>query len=173
MANDYRDRDRDRNRGMFGYEGEGYMRGNDLDDVPRRHYGRDESERSRYRGYDIGHRDDFPTGFAGGYGTDVPRGYRNVESGMDRPSSFRGRGPKNYQRSDDRICEEVCERLTMDHDVDATNIEVNVASGTVTLTGTVTDRHTKRRAEDIAESVRGVSDVQNQIRISRENEANQ
>jgi BON domain len=165
MANDYRDR----NRGMFGYEGEGFMRGND-EDVPRRGYDRDEAERSRYRGYDIGHRDDFPTGFAGGYGTDVPRGYRNVESGRQ---SFRGRGPKNYTRSDDRIREDVCERLTMDHDVDASEIEVNVASGAVTLTGTVDNRHAKRRAEDLAESVAGVTDVQNQIRISRGTEAGQ
>lgn len=164
--------ERERNRGMFGYEGEGYMRGSDHDDFPRRGYERDESERSRYRGWDISHRDDFPTGFAGGYGTDVPRGYRNLESATDRPS-FRGRGPKNYRRSDERIREEVCERLTMDHDVDATEIEVNVSGGTVTLTGTVIDRHTKRRAEDLAESVQGVTDVQNQIRINRGNEANQ
>lgn len=177
MANDYRDRDwrpDGRNRGMFGYEGEGYMRGSDIDDFARRGYGRDEAERSGHRGYDIGRGDDFPTGFAGGYGTDMPRGYRNVESGMDRGrQSFRGRGPKNYTRSDDRIREDVCERLTMDHDVDASDIEVQVSGGTVTLSGTVEDRHAKRRAEDIAESVHGVTDVQNQIRINRGNEANQ
>ncbi len=160
MANDFRDRDRYRdrdrgwrgddvpNRGMFGYEGEGYMRNRN--------------------------RDDFSTGFAGSYGTG---GYRDLESGADRSwnigqdserdRSYRGRGPKNYQRSDDRIREDVCERLTMDHDVDASEIEVVVQEGVVTLNGSVNDRHAKRLAEDISESVRGVKDVQNNIRVTR------
>ena len=127
----------DRNRGMFGYEGEGFMR---------------RGERDRYD------RDDRPGGW--------PRGYSDLES--DRRPSFRGRGPKNYQRSDDRIREDVCERLTMDDGVDATDIEVNVNGATVTLTGMVHDRWEKRRAEDIAESVTGVKDVQNQIRVNRD-----
>ena len=112
MANDYRDR----SRGMFGYEGEGYM---------------------LERGYDRG-----------------------------LPPSFRGRGPKGYQRSDERIREDVCERLTDDDYVDASDIEVTVAGGTVTLAGTVDDRSAKRRAEDVVESVTGVKDVLNQLRVS-------
>ena len=83
--------------------------------------------------------------------------------------SFRGRGPKNYQRSDDRIREDVCERLTYDERVDATDIDVEVREGVVRLSGTVDDRYAKRLAEDIAESVRGARDVENQIRIRREN----
>jgi osmotically-inducible protein OsmY len=81
--------------------------------------------------------------------------------------SYRGRGPKNYQRSDDRIREDVCERLAMDHDVDASDIEVSVAEGVVTLNGSVNERYAKRLSEDICESVRGVKDVQNNLRISR------
>ena len=77
------------------------------------------------------------------------------------------RGPKGYERSDDRIREDVCERLTMDHDVDATDIEVFVSEGVVTLNGTVHERHAKRIAEDICESVRGVRDVQNNLRVNR------
>ena len=82
--------------------------------------------------------------------------------------SFRGRGPKNYQRSDERIREDVCERLTYDERVDATDIEVDVRQGIVRLSGTVDDRYAKRVAEDIAESVRGARDVENQIHIRRE-----
>ncbi len=120
---------RERNRGMFGYEGEGFARGYaDLEGHPD-------------RGWNIG-------------------------SGSDR-ESYRGRGPKNYQRSDERIREDVCERLTMDHDVDASDIEVTVREGIVTLDGTVRQRHAKRIAEDICESVRGVRDVQNNIRVTR------
>jgi osmotically-inducible protein OsmY len=84
-----------------------------------------------------------------------------------RPS-FRGRGPKNYQRSDERIREDVCERLTYDERVDASDLEVEVRQGVVRLSGTVDDRWSKRMAEDIAETVFGVRDVENQIRVRRE-----
>jgi len=137
----------DRNRGMFGYEGEGFMES------------------------------DYRTGFSGGYGhRNAPRGSRDLESGADRGwnigrdtdrGSYRGLGPKNYQRSDERIREDVCERLTMDHDVDASEIEVMVDGAIVTLNGSVNERHAKRLAEDIAESVRGVKDVQNNLRVVR------
>ena len=46
----------------------------------------------------------------------------------------------------------------------ATAVTVNEAS--VVLSGSVSDRYAKRRAEDIAESVRGVHDVQNKISVS-------
>lgn len=94
----------------------------------------------------------------------------NYYGGYDpRPRvSHRGKGPKNYQRSDERIREEISERLYYDHDVDASEIEVQVSGGVVTLTGSVEDRWAKRRAEDIAESCGGVKDVQNQLRIARE-----
>lgn len=77
----------------------------------------------------------------------------------------RGRGPRGYQRSDERIREDVCDCLTEADDVDASNIDVQVAAGTVTLVGTVESRYAKRRAEDISESVGGVKDVQNQLRL--------
>ena len=49
--------------------------------------------------------------------------------------------------------------------IDASEIEVAVQNRDVTLTGTVRDRNEKRRAEDIAESVSGVSHVQNNLRV--------
>jgi hypothetical protein len=81
---------------------------------------------------------------------------------------FAGRGPKNYQRSDNRIQEEICDCMTDDPMLDASDIEVQVSTGVVTLTGTVTSRDQKRRAEDVAERVSGVKDVTNQLRVSRE-----
>jgi osmotically-inducible protein OsmY len=78
-----------------------------------------------------------------------------------------GRGPKGYQRSDSRINEDVCDRLTYS-DVDAENIEVRVQNGEVTLSGWVRERWDKRRAEDVAEDVAGVRDVHNNIRVNRE-----
>lgn len=106
--------------------------------------------RGTYGGYDAGRRD--LGGEAERYG-----GGR---------VSFRGRGPKNYRRGDDRILEEVNERLTDDHDVDASDVEVRVENGEVTLSGTVNSRHEKRMAEDIAESCQGVVDVHNRLRVS-------
>lgn len=78
---------------------------------------------------------------------------------------FAGRGPKGYQRSDDRIREDVSDRLTEHPDIDASEIEVAVANGVVTLTGEVDSRGAKRLAEDIAEAVGGVRDVMNQLSV--------
>lgn len=80
-------------------------------------------------------------------------------------SSFSGRGPKGYRRSDERIREDICERLTEDWQVDASEIEIVVNNGEVTLTGAVGSRHEKRKAEDLAEAVTGVHEVHNSIRV--------
>jgi hypothetical protein len=82
------------------------------------------------------------------------------------PASSRGhsgKGPKDYQRSDSRILEDVCDRLSDDDDVDASEIVVSVNAGEVSLSGSVVDRYSKRRAEHIAESVRGVREVHNHL----------
>ena len=82
-----------------------------------------------------------------------------------REQDFRGRGPKGYKRSDERIQEDVNDRLADDPYVDASDIEVSVSGGEVNLSGTVEDRQSRRRAEDLAEQVSGVSYVQNGIRV--------
>jgi osmotically-inducible protein OsmY len=79
--------------------------------------------------------------------------------------SHQGRGPRNYQRSDERIKDDIHERLTRHHEIDATEIEVIVDKGEVTLQGVVDHRYTKRLAEDIAEDIFGVKQVHNQIRV--------
>ena len=78
---------------------------------------------------------------------------------------FTGRGPKGYVRSDERIGEEVNDLLSEHGDLDATDIDVRIGSGEVTLEGNVEDRRAKRLAEDLAQSVRGVRDVHNRLRI--------
>ena len=79
---------------------------------------------------------------------------------------FTGRGPKGYQRSDERIREDVSDRLMEHPDLDASEIEVKVSKGVVTLTGGVDSRWDKRLAEDIADAVSGVRDVMNQLSVS-------
>jgi len=78
---------------------------------------------------------------------------------------FAGRGPKGYQRSDERIREDISDQLMANDWLDASDIEVTVKNGDVTLTGTVDNRTAKRLAEDIAEHAAGVQDVMNQIRV--------
>lgn len=75
-----------------------------------------------------------------------------------------GKGPKNYKRSDARIHEDVNDRLMEDPYLDASDIEVDVKDGEVTLNGTVFDRRAKRHAEDLVERISGVGHVQNNLR---------
>jgi osmotically-inducible protein OsmY len=120
---------------------------------------------SRPRGYGYGYR--------GGYTGDPWRGpnWAGLPGGSyygpERASgSHAGRGPKGYQRSDDRIREEVCDRLTDAPHVDASEIEITVRGGEVTLTGSVRERDDKRRAEDLVEHVSGVREVHNNLRVT-------
>lgn len=101
--------------------------------------------------------------------------FEGDEGGDDRYAAgyggggeHRGRGPKNYRRSDDRIREDVSDRLTDDPYLDASEIEVQVSDSEVTLSGTIRRREDKRRAENLAEAISGVSHVQNNLRVSQE-----
>ncbi len=80
--------------------------------------------------------------------------------------AYRGVGPKGYHRSDERIKDDINDRLSDDPYVDASDIEVLVENGEVTLSGRVMSKAIKRRAEDIADSVSAVTNVENRIRIS-------
>lgn len=86
---------------------------------------------------------------------------------MDRQNTgmHRGKGPKGYERSADRIREDVCERLSYDDRIDASDIEVKVNGNEVVLDGTVETRQDRHRAEDLIESVSGVSQIQNNLRV--------
>lgn len=104
-----------------------------------------------------------------GYGALDPRGEdRNFawNPAATGAPDFRGRGPRGYRRSDGRIREDVCECLTEDRHLDASDIEVAVSDCEVTLSGTVQSRADKRRAEALAEGVAGVRDVHNTLRIA-------
>lgn len=84
-----------------------------------------------------------------------------------RGAGHAGKGPKGYVRSDERIREDISDRLSDDDEIDASDITVTVTKGEVRLEGTVADRHAKHRAEDIAESVSGVRDVSNHLRAKK------
>ena len=96
-----------------------------------------------------------------GLGEQIAHGWQDLKE------SFTGKGPKNYVRSDGRIHEECCEHLAHDSFVDASDIDVTVSEGEVTLAGTVDSKEQKRRAEVVIEHLRGVHDVHNQLRVRR------
>lgn len=114
-------------------------------------------------------------GYAGtfgfGYGSGWTGSARYGGGGMTPRGRFSGKGPKGYSRSDDRITEDVCDRLEQHGEIDASNIEVRVESGEVTLEGTVDDRWTKRLAEDTVEDCPGVKEVHNRLRVQSPGEA--
>jgi osmotically-inducible protein OsmY len=85
--------------------------------------------------------------------------------------THRGKGPKSYRRSDDRIHDEVCERLTRHHLIDASLMDVEVKDGEVTLSGEVLDRRMKHMAEDVVDSVSGVREIHNRLRVVRDRAA--
>jgi hypothetical protein len=103
-------------------------------------------------------------GEAFGFATPHTYPYADVASAARRGQFF-GRGPKGYRRSDERIREDVSDRLMVHPDIDASEIEVHVANGIVTLTGIVDNRHEKRLAEFIAEDALGVDDVDNRLKV--------
>jgi osmotically-inducible protein OsmY len=147
MANRWERDDDERNRGEFSGNAEfgGY-------------YARD-----THRG---GMGDDYARdrGFSGGGAHDDH--VRDQARDHDRSMSHRGKGPKNWDRSDERIRAVVNEHL-MDHDgIDATHIEVTVDNAEVTLSGNVGSRWEKRLAEDIAFHCRGVHDVHNRLTVA-------
>jgi hypothetical protein len=99
---------------------------------------------------------------SGGY----PRSSYGVGWGREAGrESYFGRGPRGYRRSDERIREEINDRLMWHPDIDASDIEVRVENGEVTLTGVVEDRRAKRLAADIGDEVMGVEDVHNQLKV--------
>lgn len=81
--------------------------------------------------------------------------------------NYRGLGPKGYTRADEKIREDICERLSDDPRIDASDISVEVRNGVVTLEGSVSDRVQKHRVEDVADSCSGVKDVHNGLRVTR------
>lgn len=113
---------------------------------------------NRGQSYDMG-------GFSGIGGAKSGRG--QLSQGYQADTGHRrGTPPRTYKRTDDRICEDVCERL-MGDGLECDNVDVVVKDGIVRLTGEIKDRADKHRMEHIAANVSGVQDVDNQIKLTR------
>lgn len=83
-----------------------------------------------------------------------------------RSGGHRGKGPKGYTRSDERILEDLSERLAEDDEIDPSDVSIEVRDGVVTLSGSVGHRWMRHRIEDMADACRGVGDVVNQVRVA-------
>lgn len=99
----------------------------------------------------------------------APRAHEGGD--QPQPDSGRGRyigcGPRGYRRSDTRIAEDINEALTWHPDIDASEVEVAVAAGTVTLTGLVYDGHTRRLVVEVATQIAGVCELDDQLSVAR------
>lgn len=124
---------------------------------------KNEGWRDNYRNEDRDWWDRTKDEVASWFGDEDARRRRN----RDENTNHRGKGPKNYRRSQERIKEDVSDKLSDDYLLDATDIEVEVNGSEVTLNGTVDSRYAKRRAEDIAEDITGVTHVQNNLRARK------
>jgi osmotically-inducible protein OsmY len=80
--------------------------------------------------------------------------------------SYRGRGPKGYRRSDERLREIICERLTDDPFIDASNVTIEVRDSVVTVQGMVHARQQKYAIEDLIGDVSGVTEIHNQVSVA-------
>lgn len=188
-------RGRDEDRGYYGrdtappgydIDDRGFM--DRAGDEVRSWFGNDEAERRRrYDEMNAGGDRSSPLG-SRGYreGVDYSRAYGDTSYGRNMGRSnpdrdeqdqetasgaYGGLMPKNYNRSPERTVEEVCEVMTWSDRLDPSGIEISADEGEVTLEGTVGSRREKRLAESLAESVRGVRDVHNRLRIQRSSDA--
>lgn len=183
---DYYNRDINRNMSNYGgdYRHDYYSpafsgrdeRNQDYDYRPSQSYGSFQRENNnRYgqsRNFDFGSNQHPYSGYEPSYDryeSSADQNYQRYSGtgGYGSTTNYSGRGPKGWSRSDDRIKEDVSETLERDPHVDASEIEVKVEGGIVTLSGSVEDRRSKRHAEDIIENLMGVKDVRNELSIDQ------
>jgi len=118
------------------------------------------------------------SGYASGYAGDRESSRASVRQGSMPGTSrsevgrnYRGIGPRSYTRSDERLLEDINERLTEDDYLDATDLTVRCVNGVITLEGTVAERWMKHRAEDLADASSGVKQVDNRIQVQSQSQS--
>jgi hypothetical protein len=157
-------------QGMGGMGGQGRMGGYGASTGQGGSHGRSESRdwgRERHMGEGGRGHQEQQEHEEGGFFHRMGEGIRNV-FGMHDRGPFFGKGPKGYKRSDERIREECSEMIARQGWIDATDVDIKVQNGEVTLSGTVKEREHKRQLERMIEEISGVEDVRNEIRVKRE-----
>lgn len=102
------------------------------------------------------------------YGQGNARGYGSYPIARSRQYARNPypQGPKGYQRSDERMKEDISERLMESHYIDCSDVSLEVRGGKVVLEGTVPSRHMKHEIEDLVDNCPGVQDIDNRVRVA-------
>lgn len=79
--------------------------------------------------------------------------------------TFKGRGPRNYRPTDERIRERLCEVLTDHPDVDASDLVLDVECGIVQLQGSIRHAAMKDRLLAAIQDAHGVVGVVDQVQV--------
>lgn len=121
-------------------------------------------------GYQGGQQGYGSQGYGEGYGSRAQgygsQGYGSQGQGYGaQPGRSRRPGPKGYTRTDERLKEDICEKLMEADELDVEAVSIEVKEGHVTLEGTVKDRRMKHSIEDCVDAIHGVKDINNRIRL--------
>jgi hypothetical protein len=76
-------------------------------------------------------------------------------------------GPKGYQRTDQRMREDICDQLMRTGHIDSSDVTVEVSGATVQLAGSVPVRWMKHVIENLADACPGVQDIENRISVKK------
>lgn len=71
--------------------------------------------------------------------------------------------PKTWSVSDELLKDQICEALWRDQNIDATDIEILVDQGVVTLDGFVDCYENKSKAEHCASQINGYLELRNNL----------
>jgi osmotically-inducible protein OsmY len=105
-----------------------------------------------------------------GFGSPGEHTWGEAQAKRERPTEQRGGGERRIaqrRRPDEALSRELQEILTKDPELDATEIEVAVEDGAVTLSGVVYSSDARLLAEELVESVTGVREVHNNLKVAR------
>jgi osmotically-inducible protein OsmY len=91
--------------------------------------------------------------------------YDNAEQPEEFSTIGRSASVPGEERPDERIREDVCDRLMQLGPADCTEIDVDVLDGVVTLRGAIPGDEAKNKAATVVQSVVGVRSVTNDLRI--------
>jgi|GEM_PF-3629468 len=93
--------------------------------------------------------------------------YGSGNQETSRKGQFAGTTPKNFKRSDERIYDDICQKLSQEGHFDVSDVEIKVESGEVSLEGNIENRSDKHRIEMLVDSIMGVKDITNNLKIAR------
>lgn len=80
--------------------------------------------------------------------------------------SLRGKGPKGYRPRDDRVQELVCERLTEDPELDASELSITVECDIVKVSGAIQSTRMRDRVLSDIRDVHGVIGVVDDVHLA-------